>query len=361
MPKKIVIVGAAGYVGIELVSQLQDLAEYDLFAFTRDNGSFLLEGKKINILNEENIAANGPFETVINLAYPTVSQPTLFPSVNESILNTMKKLISKETNIIHVSTQAVFGFGMDREVVADFIKERRDFPYVEAKLSMEHMVKKEFPSNNLSIVRLGNVWGPGAGVWTGAVADKLLFGQFVAVEGEDGYANITDVKNVASYLTYLTSNVPKGTHIYHLAEFSHLKWSDLIGMMAKELHVEPVYAQIKPYYSLKIGTELSKIFKIPSIGDTYRELIWERFVGSFLRSMVRLMGTKRYQNMQKNETKSLPQTQTLTKTELTHLIVVSSPIEFKTVTEKGWTPLINFDESWQLVKSWMADVGYINE
>jgi nucleoside-diphosphate-sugar epimerase len=357
--KKVVIVGAAGYVGIELVDQLQQLNDYDLYAFTRDNGDFLLEGKKISRLRDEEISKIAPFDIVINLAYPTVSQPILFPAVNKSIFNTLKKLISSGTRIIHVSTQAVFGFGMDRPIVVDFIKSQRDFPYIEAKVSMENMLKKAFPLNELSIIRLGNVWGPGAGVWTGALANKLLFGQYVAMEAKNGFANITDVKNVASYIIHLVKkNDHKGIHIYHLAEFSYIKWFDIIDLMAKELNVEPVYAQVSTNYPLKLKDDLTKVLKRPSVGNLYRGLVWGRISGSYLRDLVRFLGAEKFQKLKKTEKRSLPQTQHLSDTELTHLDVVSSDKEFKTVVVADWVPLINFEQSWSLVKEWMKDVGY---
>lgn len=358
--KKIVIIGAAGYVGIELVTQLQEYKDYDLFAYTRDNGSFLLEDKKITHLTANDVAAHAPYDVVVNLAYPTVSQPTLFPAVNKSILETIKSITNNQTRIIHVSTQAVFGFGMDKPIKNTFIKNRRDFAYVEAKLSMENMIKDTFPSNDIAVIRLGNVWGPGSGTWTGAVADKLLFGRYVAVKDKDGFANITDVKNVASYIIHIIkANNFNGKHVYHLAEFSNIKWSRIIQLMADELHVEPVYTTLDPDYPLSLKDDLSKVMKMPSVGDTYRELVWGRLSGSYLRSLVRLLGKDKFNKLKKTEVRSFIQTEQLSKAELTHLKVVSSDIEFKSTLMEDWQPLVDFDQSWQLVKEWMQYAGYL--
>lgn len=359
--KKVVIIGAAGYVGIELVTQLQYSGQYDLYAYTRDNGNLLLSGKQITLLTDKDAAAAGPFDIVVNLAYPTVSQPSSFPAVNQNILGAMKKLSGPQSKIIHVSTQAVFGFGMDKPIAEGYLSNRRDFAYVEAKLEMENLVKKEFANNDLSIIRLGNVWGPGAGTWTGAVADKLVFGQYVAVKGVDGFANITDVKNVASYIVHvMKTDVPKGHHIYHLSEFSDIKWSQIIDMMAKELHVAPVYAEITPDYPLKLKDDVSKVLKFPSVGDVYRELVWGRISGSYLRSLIRFLGVDKFRKIKKVEKRSLPQVQHLSKTELTHLVVVSSDKQFNSVLLNDWKPMVDFSQSWANVKSWMEQVGYIS-
>ncbi|WP_259067297.1 NAD-dependent epimerase/dehydratase family protein [Mucilaginibacter sp. X4EP1] len=358
--KKVVIIGAAGYVGMELVTQLQPLSgQYDLYAFTRDNGSFLLEGKKITHLTASDVAAHAPFDVIVNLAYPTTAKPTSFPEVNKGILKTIRSLAGSGSKIIHVSTQAVFGFGMDKEVTAGFLKNRRDFPYIEAKLSMENSIKNEFPENDLLIIRLGNVWGPGSGTWTGALANKLLFGQYVATEGKDGYSNITDVKNVASYIIHLIQKDNlKGKHIYHLAEFSDVRWSRIIKLMATELNVEPVYARVSTNYPLTLKDDVTKVLKFPSVGNVYRELVWGRISGSYLRSLIRFLGASKFQKIKKTETRPLPETQVLSKGELTHLDVLSSDKQFKSILEEDWKPAVDFEQSWQIVKNWMKDVGY---
>ncbi|GAB2706076.1 hypothetical protein GCM10027037_35260 [Mucilaginibacter koreensis] len=358
--KKVVIVGAAGFVGIELVSQLQNIEGYDLYAYTRDNGNFLLQGKNIKNLTDKEISENGPFDIVVNLAYPTVSMAYEFPAVNQKILGTLKKLVSANTRLIHVSTQAVFGFSMDRPVVADFIANRRDQAYIEAKLSMENFIKRDFPNHNVSIVRLGNVWGPGAGTWTGSVANRLTFGQFVAVENIDGYANITDVKNVVSYLIHLIkTDKLSGFNMFHLSEFSNKKWSEIIRLMAEALNVEPVYSTVKPVDTASAVQDFKKVVKKPAIGELYRGLIRERFTGSYLRSLIRFMGVGRYQKAKKIETRTLPAIHTLGMEDGVYLNVVSSPVEFKSVVMSDWTPQLNFEQSWQLVKDWMTEVGYL--
>lgn len=358
--KKVIIIGAAGFVGIELVSQLQN-ENYELYAFTRDNGSFLLEGMKITHVKSDNISTYAPFDVVVNLAYPTTSKLHTFPQVNQSILNTLKQVVSSKTKIIHVSTQALFGFGMDHEVINDFLKNRRDFAYIEAKLQMENLINSTFSNNTLSIVRLGNVWGPGSGTWTGALAEKLVFGKFIALKNVDGFSNITDVKNVASYIIHLIkSEKLNKRNIFHLSEFSNIKWSKLIDFMSKELGVKPIYSDVKPSYSVTLWNDLSPVLKLPSIGDTYRELIWGRFSGSLLRSLLRFLGSERFQKIKKTEVKYIPVTQVLDRSDLVYLNVVASTVEFKSILLDDWNPPIDIEKSLELVREWMKDVGYIN-
>ena len=357
--KNVAIIGAAGFVGIELVRQLEHQNDLKLFAITRENGSFILEGRNIELLNPKDISDDYSFDIVINLAYPTSGPPHLYPAINKNILDTIKKLANSKSRIIHVSTQAVFGFEMDKDIHNQFLKNRKDFPYIEAKLAMENLVNTTFPNNELNIVRLGNVWGAASGSWTGAIADKLLFGQYVGVKNQDGFANITDVKNVASYLAFLI-NLEKleGRKIYHIAEFGEYKWSHIVDLIAQKLNVEPVYSDVNPNYSHSLRQDISGTLQLPKVGDTYRELVWGRYSGSYLRSLIRFLGPEKFSRIKKTETRNLPTTSKLSKAEETFLTVVTSQVHFKSELHPSWKPLISFDQSWQLINDWFKVAGY---
>ncbi|RZK38504.1 MAG: NAD(P)-dependent oxidoreductase [Pedobacter sp.] len=355
--KKIAIVGAAGFVGLELVSQLEQYNQYELYAITRDNGNFLLKERNIKLISESDIGKYHPFDAVINLAYPTVQNTALFPETNKKILNTLQKLCDANTRLIQVSTQAVFGFGMEHEVVTSLIPKRRDYPYIEAKLEMEHFVK-EIPTKETAIVRLGNVWGEGSAVWTGSLVEKLLFGQYTGVENADGYANITDVKNVANYLVFLLQKAELSNfRIYHLAEFSSAKWSHIVNELARELNVDVVLSDVVPSDTASLISETKGMFKA-AIGSTWGKINLAKMSSSYLRSAIRFYGVDKFQKMKQNRNKPLPRLAKLSESDIKFLTVLTSNVEFKSVLDPEWVPLVNYQESLSLVKSWMKNVGY---
>jgi nucleoside-diphosphate-sugar epimerase len=362
----VAIIGAAGFVGMELVKAMHLNNKYNLFAITRGNNApFLLEGKNINIVNNENIPVGVNFDVVINLAYPNNMLPHYYPDANNKILNIIKSISTSNTQIIQISSLAVFGFGLDIDIVGTPIPNRRDYSYTETKLEMENLLIEAFPNNVVSIVRLGNVWGVGSATWTFAFCDKLLFGQYVGVENKDGYSNITDVKNVVSYIEFLANRGDlKGVNVWHLAEFSSIKWSQIISLIANELNVEPVYSDVEPNYTRIVRDDLSSLFKLPSISAKYKAQYGERFSGSYIRSMVRvlikLFGKEKAKRLKKQSVMPLPQKAHLGVSDSVFLTVITAPVEFKSITHTGWEPIINFDESWNSVKSWMGDAGYVN-
>ncbi|RZJ82482.1 MAG: NAD(P)-dependent oxidoreductase [Flavobacterium sp.] len=361
----IAIIGAAGFVGMELVKKMHLNEKYRLYAVTRgNNGSFILEGKNIEILSDESEFKRVKFDVIINLAYPTAGLPHYYPNANKKILDTIKLLTSSGTKIIHVSSLAVFGFGLDIDIKCEAIPNRRDYPYAEAKLQMENLIKDNFPKNEVSIVRLGNVWGVGSATWTSAMCDKLLYGQFVGVEGKDGFSNATDVKNVVSYLDFLsTRKADKKFNVYHLAEFSSIKWSEIIRRISLRLKVEPVYSDVEPSYKLYLKNDLSTLFKVPTVRQKYSELYLERYMGSYVRSTVRSLVKILKIDADKAKgvaAKPLPKTANLTGEENTFLTVVTAQQEFKLNVANGWSPAVSFEDSWEDVARWMVEVGYLN-
>lgn len=356
---KVAIVGAAGFVGIELVNQIQFLEEFEVFAITRDNGSFLLEGKKVQIISINDATKYGPFDFVINLAYPTSLEPHFYPEVNLQILDSVKRLVSLNTKLIQVSTQAVFGYEMDKPISSSFVKMHRDFAYIESKIEMENLFLKSFSNNDITIVRLGNVWGAGSGGWTAAILNRLLFGKYVGVEGLNGYANMTDVINVADYLIFLLKNMPSGKSISHLAEFSNMKWNDIVFLMANELKVKPIMSDKLPEIGNSLIFELKKTISFPSYGDIYRKLMAHRIGGSYLRQLVRILGRGKFSKLKKGEIRILPANASLDSDDTTFLTVITAKEQFNSDTISGWTPKILFEKSWDNIKTWMYEVGYL--
>jgi len=197
--KKILIIGAAGYVGKFVVERFCESQDFEIFALTRENGKFLLRDLNVSIVLKEELQNLNDFDIVLNLAYPSGVTPLKFSKINKEILNIIKNNVKPNGIIIHTSSLAIFGYPLDFPIVNKPIRKRFDIPYVMTKIEMENLLIKNFPNHQLHIVRLGNVWGPASPFWTFTLADKLTFGEPVLLKNKDGFSNITDVHNVADY------------------------------------------------------------------------------------------------------------------------------------------------------------------
>lgn len=356
--KRVAVIGAAGYVGLELARQLRGTDD-EITAITRENGRFLLSSFEFNIVAPEEISSLGAVDVVINLAYPTSGAPHQYPAKNKDILGQINAISGPNTRLVHVSTQAVFGYDFERPIVAGPVRLVRDYAYIEAKIELENLILNQFSSNSVQIVRLGNIWGPGSPNWTVALVNKTLFGEPVGVEGVDGFCNATDVANAASYLSFLIGRDElRGHHFYHLAEMSPYRWSSWIERIETALGQKAVRVPSLDRSPSGLKAEFQETFSSLRPGTLYRNLYANRVSGSSLRTLIRGMGERRYGSAKKRFTKALPTGYSLTAIERTVLNIMSAQTQFETHVLTQWTPPVDFEESWSRVEAWLIGAGY---
>lgn len=356
--KRVVIIGAAGYVGLELANQLRG-SNFEVNAVTRENGKFLLRNSGFNVVVPSDIGSVGEADVVVNLAHPTSGPPQQYPARNKEILDQIKATTGPRSRLIHVSTQAVFGNDLDRPIHAGPVPMVRDFPYNEAKIELENMVLDEFGSKSVQILRLGNVWGPGSPTWTVTFINKILFGEPVGIESLDGYCNATDVANVASYLHFLiNSDHLLGAHFYHLAEMSEHRWSEWVHKIESALSQEAVLVPDFPNDPDSLRDEVREALSPLRPEQLYRNLATRRISGSRIRGLIRGMGQQRFERAKKRYGRAFPSGYALGPSEKIFLKLVSCQTQFKTQVLEQWEPPIDFGKSWSNVEDWMSDAGY---
>jgi nucleoside-diphosphate-sugar epimerase len=356
--KRVAVIGAAGYLGLELAAQLRGVA-YEVNAVTRENGRFLLRDSGFKIVAPEKIASLGKVDVIVNLAYPNSGPLQYYPAKNREILGQIQAIADRDTRIIHVSTQAVFGYGFERPIVVRPVEMVRDYAYAEAKIELENLLISQIPSNSTQIVRLGNIWGPGSPTWTVALVNKILFGEPVGVEGVDGYCNATDVANTASYLSFLINmDELRGLHFYHLAEMSGYRWSAWTDRIEAALGQKSVRLSNLQRDPQGLKEEVREALSPLRPGALYRNLAGSRISGSNLRTLIRGMGEQRFDKVKKRFVKTLPSGYSPTAAERGFLNVVSAQTQFETHVLDQWSPPVDFEESWSRIEAWMSTAGY---
>lgn len=359
--KRVAIIGAAGYVGLELTRQLQDV-DIEINAIARENGRFLLRDFGLHLVSPNELRSLGTMDVIINLAYPTSGSAVNYPTRNQEILDQISILVGQRTRLVHVSTQAVFGLALDRPIVVGPVAQVRDFPYVEAKIQLENLLVRKFADHNIEIVRLGNVWGPGSGSWTVPLVNKVLFGEPVGFEGLDGYCNATDVANAASYLVHLIGRDDlRGTHFHHLAEMSSYRWSEWINRIETALGQEAVLEPPTGLGIVSLRQEVRQAIAPVMPASLYRNFVSGRSSGSWLRTLSRAMGEERFEAIKgglKRSVRTLPTGHELGAADRQFLDILSCQTQFKTSILDGWSPAVDFEASWFRVERWMTAAGY---
>lgn len=356
---KIAVIGAAGFVGMELVNLLEGRG-HNVVAIARYNGRFLLQRNKCEIIHPDTVSKRNDIDVVINLAYPNSGSVHHYSTRNKEILRMIRLLADEHARIIHASTIAVFGFQLDHPIVAEQVFNRRDYLYVESKIELENLLLNTFPKDRLSIVRLGNVWGKKSASWTAPLIDKLLFGVPIGSTEYDGYSNITDVANVVSYLTFLAE---KGTSsemlFHHLAELGETRWSYWIQKICSVINTQPIYISHTPPYPSGMGEEISAIFNPMKPRTVYKKLVFGRYTGSLMHSLIGMFPEEYFTRKKQQHVQPVPMRKLYSDSDEVFLWVMSCRNQFVSVTDPGWEPALDKEQSWQQVLNWMHEVGYV--
>ena len=359
--KRVAIIGAAGYVGLELVRQLQTI-DIEVNAVARENGRFLLRDFGIRLVAPAELCSLGTMDVIVNLAYPTSGSTVNYPTRNQEILEQIKVLMGPSTHLVHVSTQAVFGLALDRPIVVGPVAQVRDYPYVEAKIQLENLLIDQFGANNIEIVRLGNVWGPGSGSWTVPLVNRVLFSEPVGIQGVDGYCNATDVANTASYLRHLIGTDDRGgIRFHHLAEMASYRWSKWIDRIESSLGQEAVRESSMGFRAGNFRQEVRQAISPVMPAALYRSFAGGRSSGSWLRTLSRAVGEQRFEAVKsglKRSVRTLPTGHEVGAGDQQFLEILSCQTQFKTCVLDGWRPPVDFEASWSLIEHWMIAAGY---
>jgi|GEM_PF-3253699 nucleoside-diphosphate-sugar epimerase len=353
---QIFILGASGYVGKELVKLLQT-SNHQLTVLDRGNAKLHLEKYNVEFAPGELLTSKN-FDVVINLAYPNVGA-VYFSKNNREIFHLIHSCVRSHTKIIHISTQAVFGLALDYPIRLSQVQQRRDYPYVQAKIELENILFNKYSQkNNLTILRLGNVWGPASQTWTCTIANKLLFGKAVGVDGRDGYSNITDVANTTSYIQFLAEKYNGSQIFHHLAELGNHRWSEMILPMSKRLGVPPLYERMHIPASPSYYGDFKNVFSEISFLQLCKRIALTRTTGAIIRSAMSSIPIAVFEKSKRKFASKISSGHELSDEEKTFLSIMSTPVQFASSVSKDWIQPISMNDSINNVLQWMEEAGY---
>lgn len=349
----VIVVGGAGYVGRFVCCALVRRG-HQVTVVVRGPGEIHVAGTGAGVCRNDEIAQLEQSDVVINLAFPNDGPPIEDPARNQAILDLVGQSAGTSARVILVSTLAVFGYNLESPQVAASTPRRRDVPYIEAKISAEHEFSRAF-GRRLTVLRLGNVWGPASASWTAAIADCLLFGEPVGVRDADGFSNATDVANAADLLAFLAEASDLGGRYYHLAELGAMRWTELIAPLARALHVDPILARERPDEAGSLAEEVLEALRGRGPLSLVRTLAERPIAGSYVRSVARVAPPALLRALRRRPNFTASQSDGA---DADMLRVLSCPRQFETVVPGEWIPPVSWNESWRAVSSWLQRAGY---
>jgi nucleoside-diphosphate-sugar epimerase len=348
--KRIGIIGASGYIGKHLIGTFA--SRYAVTALQRNVHAMMPEANNISIISIDD--TDQTFDIIINTSYNLSNDIQKVFEQNETVLKTIQRVSHPDTKIIHLSSLAVFGFGLDKPIEATPQPLKNDYVYVMSKVHMENCLFHSIPHGQLSIIRLGNVWGPANNSWTQPVADALQWGLPVYPPAS-GYSNITYIHHICDYIEYLIDHSEHQV-FHHLAEFSAISWQQVVREMSHQLTVEPKPIQSVPFYAKNIWGDVKNSLQ-PAIKTALKNLRDGRFSSFYFpRTLVGL-----FQRGLKKGIQTAPFRPTPYNPDPTFYWILTAKTEFASQTLPGWKPAYSWEDVNKHVFTWMQKAGYTIE
>jgi nucleoside-diphosphate-sugar epimerase len=358
---RIIVIGGAGYVGVELLKTLR-LRGHQVFAIVRSKNAFLAQRYGVEVLTPEEAGRLGEMDAVVNLAYPTSVDLHDNLRKTRQLSDLVIALGGYSKRVIHLSTQAVFGYDLRLPIITAPVKLRLDHGYIESKILMENLLLRSQLASKLRIVRLGNVWGPASPTWTVQLSSRLFFQQPMGALGVEGWSNVTDVANTASYVCFLLEEaLPFQAGIDHLAELGDVRWPRFIHFMAGQLGVDPVLlpAPLPPENPgwKHVFREIAGSFSPKKIGVT---VLSGREPAALLRRVLEWLPEPSLGQLRKRFSAKVGLASPIIPDNELLLQILTCQVPFKTSVLPGWTPPVDYHESTHRVAEWIKTAGFLS-
>lgn len=361
MIKKILLIGGTGYVGGWLVPELLKKGHKVDF-LSRSCNSFMADRLGVGVVSSSGLKSTDEYDAVVNLAYPAEINLNDNFKKTKAIYKLVFEAAKRTPLLIHLSTQAVFGYELTPPFLRSKIKMRFDHSYIESKILMENLILDSNLPCKKRIVRLGNVWGPGSPAWTAKIIKKLFFMETLAVRGKEGFSNVTDVNNISSYISFMIENenfVSSG--IDHLAELGKNSWMSFIQPLADELGMKPRLDDYTPPPEISNWMwPLHQLAGSLSPKKMALSLLSDKKTGSLVKRVLELIPSKAIEYLKKGKNGEYRPSFNNNCPDIIFLRIMTGNQLFHTETISGWNPPIDHHQSIQAVIHWMRSAGYKN-
>lgn len=351
----VVVIGAAGFVGLNLLAELSRLG-VTATAAVRGTPEILQARTSLPVARVSDLTSS--FGVVINLAYPTEGHEALHGDANSAIVEQAIRLVRPGGRLIHVSTCAVFGPALERPVSVGPVRRARDIAYVELKIDAEHRFDEAQSGGgfDLEIVRLGNVLGPASPGWATGLVRRMLTGQPVVVEETPGWSNATDVRNAAAYLAFLATGAERATGVryHHVSEFYDVPWLRWLEPLAANLGVN-IEAAPRGDLAVRSGVrgELATAFAEVKPRALYRALNREPVLGSFVRAGLSKLPRSTFYKMKGPDDVEFGAERTSDGLEQILLAIMAGQQQFPPATLVGWEYPVALRQSVEDTLAWL--------
>jgi nucleoside-diphosphate-sugar epimerase len=219
-----VIIGGAGYIGIELVNKLLIQGCNNVVIVTRNTSKkILFRDTRVHFVKSIDDVKHRAF--VINLAFANTSD---YSKIKHSTSDLVKSIKRYHENvgaffILHVSTIVLSELGMSYGQVS------KKEAYTYSKSLQEYLFIKSFDKTELAIVRSGNVLSPNS-PWLLKLCLKLTTNDPIKFKGKMAPSNATSLDFLVRI--FLDLSLRKKSGYFNCCELSECTWDTFVDNLA---------------------------------------------------------------------------------------------------------------------------------
>ncbi len=167
------------------------------------------------------------------------------------------------SRVVMVSSIVVYGWRLhDGQCDEDAPREYGVGPYGRTKRASEELALDyhAFGRVPVTVVRPGNVFGPGSGLWVDELARVIRAGQGLLIDGGAGDATLAYVDNVVEVIAAATAVAAEG-RIYNVNDGSGVTWRQYFADLAGLLGCPPPTRSVPSGVAMATAAALERVWR----------------------------------------------------------------------------------------------------
>jgi nucleoside-diphosphate-sugar epimerase len=142
---------------------------------------------------------------------------------------------------VHLSSIAVYGNPLDDTVTEETAPIPSSDAYSRTKLAIEEALKATSAGRatstalEISVLRLGCVYGPGGGWWTEGLLNQMRHGKLILVNEGTGIANLVHVSDVAGLVALVLKRSAAPFEVFNVTDGQPVAWNRYFQELEKLL------------------------------------------------------------------------------------------------------------------------------
>lgn len=153
------------------------------------------------------------------------------PKITTTLLETSARAGVRK--FVHLSSIAVYGAPASGTITEETQPLPSADTYSRTKLEIEKALQRTTASIDIAVLRLGCVYGPGNGWWTGGLLNQMQHGKLILVNNGSGTANLVHASDVAAAVVLAIDHAGTRFDVFNITDGRPVAWSRYYAELEK--------------------------------------------------------------------------------------------------------------------------------